>query len=265
MLKKNILFGIILSLIVPVTGFGQAKEAKAPAPTYTDPITSMEFVLVKGGCYEMGDTFGDGTSDERPVHEVCIKDLYMGKYVVTQEQWARVMGSNPSNFKSCGGNCPVEKVGWYDAQQYIQKLDQLSGKDYRLPTEAEWEYAARSGGKKEKWSGTNSERELGDYAWTASNSGKQTHPVGQKKPNGLGLYDMTGNVWAWVSDLYRTDYYQKSLKDDPKGPASAMFSHRVLRGGAWDTEPGEARICRRFNHGPERQDSDIGFRIVLAP
>jgi formylglycine-generating enzyme required for sulfatase activity len=111
----------------------------------------MPFVFVKGGCYQMGDTFGDGKSDEKPVHDVCVSDFYMGKYEVTQGQWKRIMGNNPSSFSGCGDNCPVENVSWKDVQDFISRLNRQSGKRYRLPTEAEWEYAARSGGKREKW------------------------------------------------------------------------------------------------------------------
>ena len=121
--------------------------------SYTDPTTGMEFVFVKGGCYQMGDTFGDGYSDEKPVHEVCVDDFYIGKYEVTQAQWEKVMGNNPSYFKNCD-NCPVEQVSWNDIQEFINRLNsKAGGNKYRLPTEAEWEYAARSGEKREKYSG----------------------------------------------------------------------------------------------------------------
>ncbi len=161
----------------------------------------MEFVLVKGGCFEMGDTFGDGADDEKPTYEACLKDFYLGKYEITQGQWKRVMGANPSNFKESDDH-PVETVSWNEAQEFIRRLNQMSGKNFRLPTEGEWEYAARSGGKREKWAGTSNETELQDYAWFGSNSGSRTHPVGQKRPNGLGLYDMSGNVSDWVGDWY---------------------------------------------------------------
>jgi formylglycine-generating enzyme required for sulfatase activity len=178
----------------------QVKQANALSPTYTDPATGMEFVLVKGGCFEMGDIYGDGYKNEKPVHQVCVDDFFMGKLLVTQKQWRAIMGNDPSFFKSCGENCPVEQVSSGDVQDYIRTLNQRSGKNFRLPTEAEWEFAARSGGKKEKWAGTNDQAELGAYAWYSANSGSETHPVGLKKPNGLGLYDMTGNVWEWASD-----------------------------------------------------------------
>jgi len=118
------------------------------------------------------------------------------------------MGGNRSYFQNCGDDCPVETVSWNDAQDFISRLNQRTGKRFRLPTEAEWEYAARSGGKREKWAGTSSESELGDYAWYSKNSGGSTHPVGQKKPNGLGLYDMSGDVWEWCQDWYGKDFYK---------------------------------------------------------
>ncbi|HUV08617.1 MAG TPA: SUMF1/EgtB/PvdO family nonheme iron enzyme, partial [Spirochaetia bacterium] len=168
----------------------------------TDPIKAIDFVLIKGGCFQRGDTFGDGRADEKPVRTVCVDDFYIGKYEVTQSQWQSVMGNNPSFFKKCGEKCPVEQVSWNDIQEFITKLNTKTGKKYRLPTEAEWEYAARSGGRKEKYAGTSSDIELGKYAWYSANSGGSIHPSGQKQPNGLGLYDMTGNAWEWCQDWY---------------------------------------------------------------
>jgi len=147
----------------------------------------------------MGDTFGDGKKDEKPSHKVCVNDFYLGIYEVTQGQWEKVMGNNPSSFKK-GNNYPVERVSWEDVQQFIHRLNSQTGRKYRLPTEAEWEYAARSGGKQEKYAGTNQEGELKEYAWFTANSDFQTHPVGQKRPNGLGIYDMIGNVSEWCAD-----------------------------------------------------------------
>lgn len=228
----------------------------------TDSATNMEFVFVKGGCFQMGDTFGDGGSDEKPVHEVCVDDFYMGKYEVTQGQWKAVMKKNPSHFKDCGDNCPVEQVSWSDAQDFINKLNQKTVKKYRLPTEAEWEYAARSGGKNEKWAGTRNESKLGDYAWYESNSGSETHAVGQKKPNGLGIYDMCGNVWEWVQDWYDKDYYKNSPKNNPMGPSSGK--EKVLRGSSWGGGPQiDVRASYRGGDKPSRRDGDNGFRLVL--
>jgi len=238
-------------------------ELEAGGKQFKDPVTGMEFVFVKGGCFEMGDTFGDGYSYEKPVHDVCVSDFYMGKYEVTQGQWEVIMGDNPSYFKNCGDNCPVENVSWNDVQEFIERLNSKTGKKYRLPTEAEWEYAARSGGKREKYAGTNSDADLGSYAWYIMNSGSKTHPVGQKQPNGLGLYDMSGNVWEWVSDRYDQNYYKNSPRNNPKGPSSG--SYRVLRGGSWSGVPNAIRASYRFDINPSTRNYNYGFRLLRTP
>ena len=240
-----------------------ACEITAGGKTFKDAATGMEMIFVKGGCYQMGDTFGDGGKDEKPVHDVCVSDFYMGKHEVTQGQWKRIMGNNPSSFSSCGDNCPVENVSWNDVQNFIGKLNSRTGKRYRLPTEAEWEYAARSGGKSEKWSGTSSESSLGDYAWYISNSGRRTHPVGQKQPNGLGLHDMSGNVWEWCQDWYGSNYYGGSGRDNPVGPSSG--SYRVIRGGGWSGSAASARAAFRSGYLPDDRYYDLGFRLALPP
>ena len=189
----------------------------------------------------MGDTFGVGRSDEKPVHEVCVDDFYMGEHEVTQEEWKEVTGNNPSRFKNCGDDCPVESVSWNEVQHYIRKLNNKTGLNYRLPTEAEWEYAAREGGRRIKFAGFSDEGDSSKYAnfcdsncdfghkTGSQNDGyKNTSPVKSFKPNSLGLYDMTGNVYEWVSDWYGKDYYRNSPKDNPKGPGSGKY--RVLRG-----------------------------------
>ena len=226
-----------------------------------DPLKPMEMVLVKGGCYQMGDTFGDGAEDEQPVHEVCIKDFYIGKYLVTQMQWTGPMGINPSIESTCGMTCPVENVSWNDVQAFIAKLNQRTGKPYRLPTEAEWEYAARSGGQNEKWAGTSNEKELGEYAWFYPNSGFQSHPVGLKKPNGLGIYDMTGNVWEWMSDRYDVGYYAKSPRDEPAGAQSGRT--HSLRGGYWGDLSSFVRVARRIGLHPSARAAGYGVRLAL--
>ena len=182
----------------------------------------------------MGSEKGD--NDEKPVHKVTItKPFYMGKYEVTQEQWEAVMGSNPSNFK--GAKNPVEQVSWEDCEKFIGKLkEKVSGRDFRLPTEAEWEYACRAGSTTDYCYGDGDES-LDEYAWYYGNSESKTHPVGQKKANAWGLYDMHGNVWEWCSDWYGD--YADGAVSDPKGPESG--SARVLRGGSWG---GNARDCR---------------------
>ena len=231
----------------------------APAIAHADD----GMVLVKGGCFQMGDIFGDGESNEKPVHKVCLDDFYMGKYEVTQKQWTEIMGNNPSHFIGCD-DCPVEDVSWDNTQEYITKLNQKTGKKYRLPTEAEWEYAARSGGKNEKWAGTTSASELGVYAWYDENSNSKTNPVGQKKPNGLGLYDMCGNVFEWVQDWYDRDYYKNSPVNNPAGPSSGRY--RVLRGGSWVGDLWSLRAHARDWNWPANVDRHLhfmGFRLVL--
>ena len=232
-----------------------------PDDTRAEPHTGMEFVWVPGGCFEMGcgDWDDECRTNELPVREICLDGFWIGKYEVTQGQWQKVMGSNPSNFKK-GDNYPVEEVSWNDTQEYIRRLNsQSSASGFRLPTEAEWEYACRGGGRKEKYCGGNS---AGRVAWYKDNSRGTTHPVGRKDPNALGIYDMSGNVWEWVSDWYDGNYYSVSPRDNPQGPETG--SYRVYRGGSWFPL---ARFCRaayRRYDGPGYWIS-IGFRLVLSP
>jgi formylglycine-generating enzyme required for sulfatase activity len=229
-----------------------------PTGALKDSLTGMEFVYIRGGCFEMGDTFGGGYQNEKPVHEVCVDDFYLGKYEVTQAQWEKVMGNNPSRFK--GRDNPVEQASWNDVQQFIERLNNQSDRKYRLPTEVEWEYAARSGGKKEKYSGTSQEGVLGQYAWYGNNSGNQTHPVGEKRPNGLGLYDMAGNVWEWCADWYDGNYYKNSPKNNPVGPGNGQV--RVLRSGSWVDDPRDVRAAFRTGGLPADRGNYSGFRLV---
>lgn len=223
-------------------------------------INPLEMVPVKGGCFQMGDSFGDGHSDEKPIHEVCVADFTIGKFEVTQYQWKLIMGQNPSNFNGCGDDCPVENICWNDIQEYIKKLNMMTGKNYRLPTEAEWEYAARSGGRTEKYAGTNIESELYDYAWYSDNASGKTHPVGQKRPNLYGIYDMTGNVWEWVQDWYDINYYRDSPRDNPTCLISRQY--KSFRGGSWNNMQRDLRTTtRNWNESTERLPS-VGFRLV---
>jgi formylglycine-generating enzyme required for sulfatase activity len=247
-----------------------AKSDQPGSPgSLKDPYTGMEFVFIKGGCYEMGNIFGEsgdadsiqGKGDEKPIHTVCVDDFYLGKYEVTQGQWEKVMQNNPSDFKK-GNDYPVEQVSWEDAQEFIKKLNEETGRNFRLPTEAEWEYAARSGGKREKYAGTNVEDELDQYAWYSANADLQTHPVGQKKPNGLGLYDMIGNVAEWCSDWYDEHYYKNSSEKDPTGPESGTY--RVLRGNSWLTYWNEARSSARSKSTPTIRINFNGLRLCFS-
>jgi len=231
---------------------------------FTDPVTGMEFVWVPGGCYQMGcgSWQSDCMDEEKPVHEVCVDGFWMGKTEVTQGQWQQIMDDNPADntsiFKNTE-NYPVEEVSWNDTQEFLQKMTRKSGKNYRLPTEAEWAYAARSGGKEEKYaSGSNDDA----VAWHDGNSGNHTHPVAQKLPNGLGIYDMIGNVWEWCQDWYGDKYYGNSPRNNPRGPF--LGSDRVSRGGSWKYyRDWPRRLAFRNSFRPDKRYPFLGFRLVL--
>jgi formylglycine-generating enzyme required for sulfatase activity len=215
-----------------------------------------EMVFVQGGTFQMGSN--DGEDYEKPVHTITLNSFYIGKYEVTQKQWREVMGSNPSYFKDYD-QCPVENVSWDDVQEYLKKLNARSGKIFRLPTEAEWEYAVRGGSRSRgyTYSGSNT---LEDVAWYNSNSGSKTHPVGQKQPNELGLYDMTGNVWEWCGDWYDENYYKSSPSSDPKGPS--LRTARSLRGGSWHDLSCDCRTAYRGRGSPGHRFDNSGFRLA---
>ncbi|MBF0623692.1 MAG: formylglycine-generating enzyme family protein [Magnetococcales bacterium] len=220
----------------------------------------MEFVRVTGGTFKMG-CWGSGEGecfdDEKPAHEVKLGDYWLGKTEVTQKQWRAVMGSDPPElkFKGCD-DCPVEGVTWEDVQEFIEKLNGQGEWKYRLPTEAEWEYACRSGGKEETYAGG---LDVDAVGWYGNSEGK-THPVGQKAPNGLGLYDMSGNVWEWVSDWFDDGYYASSPRDNPGGPSSG--SYRVYRGGSWYYVARFLRCAVRGYDVPGPRRGYLGFRLA---
>lgn len=225
-----------------------------------DTLPAIPVVQVKGGCFEMGDTFGDGGLDEKPVHRVCVDDFRMEKYEVTQELWQAVTGSNPSKVKS-GGQFPVDGVSWNDAREFIKRLNEMSGRKWRLPTEAEWEYAARSGGLKQRYAGTDSGEALADFAWHSGNSDLNTHPVGSRQPNGLGLYDMSGNAWEWCSDRYDREYYKQSPASNPKGDPFGV--NRIMRGGSAQTVTGFQRSSYREYVAPAVRGDLFGLRLAM--
>lgn len=240
---------IILSALLT----GTSVAGKAPLP---------EMVVVKGGCYFMGSPMAEkGSQRDELQHWVCVDEFNIGKYEVTQQEWFEVMGENPS-YRSCH-NCPVENISWNEVQLYIEKLNRRNGKQYRLPTEAEWEYAARSGGKYEKYSGGNYVHELG---WYEGNSEGKSHPVGEKEANGLGLYDMSGNVWEWCQDIYDEETYHEravlGVVTNPISKGQGVF--RVVRGGSFFSTKRWLRTADRFrNH----VDTDVneglfGFRLA---
>jgi len=216
-----------------------------------------EMVFVEGGTFMMGSNSGD--ADEKPVHEVTLSSFSIGKYEVTQAQWQAVMGDNPSYFKGCE-NCPVEMVSWNDIQGYIQKLNAQTGKQYRLPTEAEWEYAARGGNKSRNLTYSGSDP-INPVSWYSGNSKDKTHPVGSKQSNELGIYDMSGNVWEWCNDLY--DDYSADRETNPKGPTSGMY--RLIRGGCWNYAASYCRSADRSRGMPGIKKFENGFRLVLSP
>ena len=225
---------------------------------------SIEMVKVEAGTFMMGatsemkDSYDDPDSDEKPVHQVTLtNDYYMGKYEVTQALWEAVMGSNPSNSK--GDNLPVETVSWNDCQDFISKLNSLTGRKFRLPTEAEWEYAAR-GGKKSRGYQYSGNSNISDVAWYDGNSGSKTHPVGTKQANELGIYDMSGNVYEWCSDWYGS--YSSSSQTNPTGADSG--SGRVNRGGSWYFNAGSCRLSCRDRITPDSRDYALGLRLVLS-
>ncbi len=270
------------SVTLEKTVAAPAAAAGTAGPTWSDPKTGIEFVLIKGGSFDMGDTFGDGDNDEKPVHRVTVSDFYLAKTEVTvgqfrkfadamnyrtdaeREGWAYVWSGsswekkNGASWRNPGfsqdDNHPVVNVSWNDVAAFCKWAG------VRLPTEAEWEYAAREGGKKVKWSGTSIESQLGDYAWYNSNSGRTTHAVAGKKANSLGLYDMSGNVWEWCADWYASDYYQESPSRDPQGPSSGEY--RVLRGGSWGNNPGRCRASSRGRNNPDGRANGNGFRVA---
>ena len=253
--KKNIIISE-----KEITNFKAIMEEGSDAsPSLITNSIEMEFILIEAGTFQMGSNSGE--SDEKPIHTVNItKDYYIGKYEVTQGEWKKVMGSNPSYFK--GDNLPVERVSWNDVQEFIEKLNQKEGTyKYRLPTEAEWEYASRGGNKSRgyKYSGSNSIGEVAEYE---GNNDKSTKPVGGKKANELGIHDMTGNVWEWCSDWYSSGYYSSSLSTDPTGPTSG--SYRVLRGGSWYYYASYCRVAFRLYYCPSFSYYYCGFRIVYV-
>jgi formylglycine-generating enzyme required for sulfatase activity len=217
---------------------------------------NIEFVSIPAGKFMMGCSPGDNEclGAENPRHEVAIsRSFEMGKYEVTQEQWKTVMGSNPSLIKG-EARLPVENVNWNDVQKFISKLNALNdGYRYRLPTEAEWEYAARSGATGLYYG------DLDAIGWHNGNSGDETHPVGQKQPNGFGLYDMIGNIWEWCSDWYDEDFYKSSPAIDPKGPPTG--SHKMIRGGSCFDDTRVARTSLRFGFVVYFRHNSIGFRL----
>jgi formylglycine-generating enzyme required for sulfatase activity len=235
-------------------------KAHTPGETWREPVTGIEFVWVPGGCYQMGcgSWTGDCSNDENPVHEVCVDGFWMGKYELTQGQWQKVMGRNPSFFKG-GDTHPVTRVSWNDAQDFIRKLKSTNGGRYefRLPSEAEWEYACRSGGKSEKYSGGSN---ADSVAWFRKNSGDSQHSVGEKQANGLGIYDMSGNVAELCEDIHDVSAYARHERKNPVVRSGGL--NRVIRGGAWYGGQVHVRCTSRRATVSENRHDRVGLRLV---
>ncbi len=246
-------------LACPACQKSGAEPSDAPA-AFIEPLTGMEFVLVPAGTFQMGDLHGDGWGNETPLREVRLASFYLGKYPVTQGQWEKVMAENPSMFQR-GPRHPVEQVSWLDVAGFTQRLNGLSpgATEFRLPTEAEWEYAARSGGKKELYAGGDDPKAL---AWYSDNSEGSTRPVGLKAPNGLGLFDMSGNVWEWCQDIYVAGEAAAPGRDRPGEKIEAC--ERVIRGGSWNLDAWSARCSRRFGLREGYFGAGLGFRLAKA-
>ncbi|MDR0971557.1 MAG: formylglycine-generating enzyme family protein [Bacteroidales bacterium] len=254
-MKKNILLGIIL-LFLCFNVYCQEKDT-------IDIIKKIEpqMIFVEGGTFYMGCTSeqgGDCSWDESPVRKVTLSNFYISKYEITQKQWQVVMNATPSK-SGQWEDYPVTNISWYEVQEFCQKLNEMTGKKYRLPTEAEWEYAARGGNKSKgfKFSGSDN---LDNIGWFATNCQYDTHPVGQKEPNELGIYDMSGNVWEWCSDFFAK--YPSKNEKNPQGPSQGKS--KIFRGGSWRSHITYCRNTIRNYFIPTNKSNTVGFRLVLS-
>lgn len=242
---------VLIVLLTCANGFSAL--AQKGHNTINEPV----MILVEGGNFKMGsDT---GLKNERPAHTVTLKTFYIGQHEVTQNLWQAVMGDNPAAFKGCN-ECPVEQVTWDMIQAFLLKLNKLTGKHYRLPTEAEWEYAALGGNKSKgyKYSGSNN---LDDVAWYEDNADNKTHAVGEKKPNELGIYDMSGNVWEICTDWFDNNYYKKSPGNEPLNDKKAAYM--VVRGGSWRSPWQRCYSKARNRNINDHHKQNGGFRLAL--
>jgi formylglycine-generating enzyme required for sulfatase activity len=256
------------------------KKPVSPIPLIASPTpftenlpnrVTLEMVSLPAGEFLMGspDSDPDASDDEKPQHQVKVNSFAIGKYPVTQAQYQAVMGTNPSHFKNNSWfknnpQNPVENVSWNDAKAFCQKLSQITGKTYRLPTEAEWEYACRAGTTTRFYFGDDA-NQLGDYAWYKGNSQNTTHPVGQKKPNAWGLYDMSGNVWEWCEDDWHSSYIGAPTDGSAWIKNNNDNDYRILRGGSWYYYPNNCRSAFRLsNYRRVISDIIVGFRVVCG-
>jgi formylglycine-generating enzyme required for sulfatase activity len=259
-------FAICSLVLFATAGRAFGKEPRQPPPELALDLghgVKLELVAIPAGEFLMGSPEADKEAfpNEKPQHRVRItKPFCLGKYLVTQEQWEAVMEGNPSHVK--GPKNPVENVNWFQCRQFLAKLGTRPGQaaeKFQLPTEAQWEYACRAGSTTRYYFGDDAQR-LGEYACYWLNSFQGTHPVGEKKPNAWGLYDMHGNVWEWCADWWDPGYYANSPPDDPTGPARG--SERVLRGGCWSLLAGSCRSAYRYGLPAVRRSDSVGFRVA---
>lgn len=246
---KHFFLLIFIQLII----FGCKKKEIYNNQTDKSIINTLEMIKVEGGTFQMGNSV-ETSNGSYPIHTVTVNSYEISKYEVTQLLWETLMDNNPSSFK--GNNLPVENINWSDAQTFILKLNQNTGLKYRLPSEAEWEFAARGGNNSKdfKYSGSNSISDV------ATEDGNSTKPVGSKQPNELGIYDMTGNVWEWCYDWYSNEYYSISPSDNPQGPDTGTA--RIIRGGGWSNPGYFSRVTNRGLITPDSKENFIGFRLA---
>jgi formylglycine-generating enzyme required for sulfatase activity len=257
------------------------KRPVKPGEVWRDPRLGMSFVWVPEGCFEMGcgDWMIGCTDSEKPPHKVCLNGFWMGRHEVTQQQWRRLMGSNPSDAMRCGNQCPVEEVSWNEAVEFARKLSAKTGYLFRLPTEAEWEYACRSSGKNQPYAGGES---AGDVAWYKENADGSPHTVGRKLPNELGIFDMSGNVWEWCLDSFDKDAFLKATRTlgnpvyvndrfmDLYGEGYTRIlsilqgasGYRSVRGGSWKNTADRLRSTDRIKGDADSRRDWLGFRLV---
>lgn len=244
-------------IILPIYIHAQEEVGEIDNPIIQSLIDNM--VRIEGGSFMMGGTAEQGadvSEFEHPTHEVTLSPFFIGKYEVTQKEWEAIMGKNPSRFPEA--NHPVEQVSYRDCLRFIRKLNKLTGMKFRLPTEAEWEFAARGGNLSNSYRYAGGDN-ITEVAWVSENSSNGTQEVGQKKPNELGLFDMSGNVWEWCSDLLGE--YSKTPQTNPKGASRGTFY--VFRGGSWANEPWYCRVSVRYGNLPRIRSVNLGLRLAL--
>ena len=260
--KRRLFGAAVIAGLTALIVYGRLIDRRPdpkPETTFQDSLAGV-FRLVQAGQFEMGCSNGQRgcQEDEYPVHQVTLDSYYIGEFEITQAQWKAVMHTNPSSFAGCD-DCPVERVSWNEVQEFIVRLNKLTGKKYRLPTEAEWEFAARAGEADYRFLYSGGP-DVNDFVWYMDNSSGKTRTVGLKRPNKLGLFDMNGNVWEWCQDKKAT-YFEEDQKN-PDGPATGY--RRVLRGGAWNSSPEYCRISVRGQAQPSYRYNFVGFRLAMS-